>query len=171
MKANINITQAKDLLDKYYEGETTLEEEALLRTFLAQDGLPESFDADRAMFGFFAQEKQKWTAVVETEKPAEKRKVKTSRKVLFTRPLMGWSLAAAAILACVFTLNTLFNESSQNYAYINGERYTDTQTIRDQALASMSDFAEEPDEVAESVSGLNDQQLIEDQLHVFAEGL
>jgi hypothetical protein len=169
MKANINIPQAKKLLDKYYEGETTLEEERLLQAFLSQHNLPKSFDADRAMFGFFAQEKSPIDSAKREHRVVDVPEPQNNHQRFFSVPLIRWSLAAAAIWACFFTLNTLFNPPSQSYAYINGKRYTDDKTIKRQVLASISAFADEPDEVAKSASGLNDKNLIKEQLQLFTE--
>lgn len=42
-----------ELLDKYYRGETTLEEERLLKSFFQQEEVPEELQADKEAFLFY----------------------------------------------------------------------------------------------------------------------
>lgn len=42
------------LLEKYYEGSTTLEEELLLKEFFVGTDIPEGYDAEKMIFGFYA---------------------------------------------------------------------------------------------------------------------
>ena len=48
-QTTISAAEADALLEKYYEGFTSAEEERLLHLFLSQPGLPERYEADRAM--------------------------------------------------------------------------------------------------------------------------
>lgn len=52
----MNTSEIEALLDKYYEGETTLAEEKLLRDFFCGDDVPASLLSHRPMFGYFASE-------------------------------------------------------------------------------------------------------------------
>lgn len=47
MKDKVEI---KNLLDKYYNGDTSLEEEDLLKNYLSQDNIPEEFNVDKKLF-------------------------------------------------------------------------------------------------------------------------
>lgn len=49
-------TQIQSLLDKYFEGESSLQEEAQLRQLLQEDNLPEAFKAYQNLFKFLDQE-------------------------------------------------------------------------------------------------------------------
>ena len=46
--------ELKDLLEKYYNGESTLEEERLLRDYFRGENIYEGFEADREIFGFYS---------------------------------------------------------------------------------------------------------------------
>jgi len=59
MRKLINIQEAATLVNKYYEGYTSGEEEKLLYTFLSQKNLPKQFEADKAILGYFASRKKK----------------------------------------------------------------------------------------------------------------
>ena len=46
----MNTNNIKDLLEKFYEGDTSLEEEQLLADFLLQDDVPDEFLSDKKLF-------------------------------------------------------------------------------------------------------------------------
>lgn len=48
----------KALLDKYWEGETSIEEEAKLRAYFASDQVAEDLESFRPLFDFFGSEQQ-----------------------------------------------------------------------------------------------------------------
>ncbi|WP_353485208.1 hypothetical protein [Haliscomenobacter sp.] len=52
----MNQTQIQSLLDKYFAGESSLQEEAQLRQLLQEENLPESFKAYQSWFQFLDQE-------------------------------------------------------------------------------------------------------------------
>lgn len=54
MKTN----ELKQLLARYYDGETSLEDENALKAYFNGDSAPEEFEADRKMFLFFAKESE-----------------------------------------------------------------------------------------------------------------
>lgn len=51
------------LLNKYFEGETTCEEERRLRRFFAEGLVPEHLEVYRPMFAFFEAEQEELTEV------------------------------------------------------------------------------------------------------------
>ncbi|MFA7044311.1 MAG: hypothetical protein WC186_08195 [Bacteroidales bacterium] len=146
MRKRINIKEAEALLEKYYEGNTSQAEEKRLYNFLLQDHLPERFEADRALFGFFSNQKQKPKAVV--------------------IPLMRWASIAAIMVGIMFFAKTWVSDNPTNIAYINGQKYTDIQVVKEQAMSSLR-LVSSLDEVKECVKSLNDKDLIESQLAIF----
>ncbi|MFT5164975.1 MAG: hypothetical protein ACI8P3_000199 [Saprospiraceae bacterium] len=46
------------ILEKYWEGESTLQEEAKLREFFSQEDIPKEFESVRPLFQFFKQEQE-----------------------------------------------------------------------------------------------------------------
>lgn len=142
--------EAEALLEKYYEGLTTVAEEKRLHDFLSQKDLPVRFDADRALLKYFAEQKiQHKTRII---------------------PFLRWASVAAAFLIVFFTTETLLNHSKSNYVYIDGKRFTNVSIIKDKALASIKDLAESPDEVKNSAKLLEDNEnLMEQQLSLFSD--
>ncbi|MEI7499148.1 MAG: hypothetical protein WCK84_01765 [Bacteroidota bacterium] len=55
----MNTSEIEVLLEKYYEGNTTLHEEKLLREYFLKADLPETLKSHQKMFGFFAEESHK----------------------------------------------------------------------------------------------------------------
>jgi hypothetical protein len=52
----MNIKEIEDLLERYYEGETTLPEENRLKDFFLQDDVPEHLKLHQPIFRFFTEE-------------------------------------------------------------------------------------------------------------------
>jgi len=48
----------EELLDKYYQGKTSISEEKILRDFFEGDDVPDHFRAEAEIFGFFNREKE-----------------------------------------------------------------------------------------------------------------
>ena len=90
------------LLNKYFEGETTCEEERRLRRFFAEGLVPEHLEVYRPMFAFFEAEQEELTEVSGQCNAGEmpelaifEKKTKTVRKYLTYRhcrhpPAVSW---------------------------------------------------------------------------------
>jgi hypothetical protein len=177
MKQYITIEQADTLVEKYYEGLTTTDEEALLQEFLEQEDLPSRFDAERAMFGYFSTEKMRLVPLIaafedrsteaEATNPSDLEKKPPRSIMLRMTPLLKGSFAAAVALFGVFIVEHQLMASSSNYAYINGIRYTDNKTIKSLAIASIEDMDLKSDEVEKTLDKMNDKNLVESQLENF----
>ena len=120
----------KQLIDKYFEAETTPEEELALREFLARTDDP-AFDEARAVLGYFSAQRGHRVAKV------------------WVRTLTA-SIAAAAAIALVAILGhdtvTLPDDTCVIYAY--GEKNTDRQAVLDdmnQTLAELFAGNQGPD--------------------------
>lgn len=148
MKHIINYSQADRLIERYYEGLTSVEEEKQLQHFLSQRGLPERYGPEQAIFGYFFQKKinKNFTIV----------------------PYIRWATVAAVIVFGVFGVMTITTQNQTNYAYVDGERITDIQEIKSQALSSLRNISSENDEVDEGLKSMNGNKLMEQQLDVFS---
>jgi hypothetical protein len=122
----MDLKKLKLLLEKYYEGETSLEEEKILKEFFGQEGLLEENFADKEILGFFNSDKthlptnfdQELKALIEDE-------FKNNPKRRFLK-IIKWSgsIAAAIIIAIgIFEIN--FKEQPH--------LYVDTYKDRDKA--------------------------------------
>ena len=148
MKYKLSFSEADRLIEKYYEGVTSGKEEKQLQEFLSQVNLPQRYEPEQAIFGYFDHKKQK--------------------KPVSIRPYIRWaSVAAVAVLAVIGT--QLFDIRNQSgYAFIDGKRTTDIQQVKSQALASLSDVSSSGNEVEEGLKNINDNRLMEQQLNVFS---
>ena len=150
MKKYPSIEEADALIEKYYDGSTSTDEEKQLRLFLNQRNLPNRFDTERALFGYFKSEQKPKRGLVLTFSPFSK-----------------WIIAAAVIFSAIFIVEKQLTSSHQNVAYVNGVRLTDTKQIESLALASIRNLDLENDGVKESMNRLNEGDLIQSQLENF----
>jgi hypothetical protein len=148
----ISSTEADALLERYYEGFTSAEEERQLHLFLSQPNLPGRYDADRAMMGYFAGEKQ---AV----------KPKHNSVVI---PMIRWTSVAAALVGGIFLVRSLMVEKPQCYAYVDGVKVTDVAAVKAEAMQSLDEITSGPDEVAQTAKQFQAEQIVKDQLSVFS---
>lgn len=91
------------LLDRYWEGETTLEEEALLRRFFSEShpDMPEPLQEAAPLFGFFRDEMEK-EQELEERLPAPGIPVEASpARVVRLSPFRHWMKYAAVLLMAV----------------------------------------------------------------------
>ena len=139
----ITIQEAEVLLDRYYEGFTSGEEEKQLYTFLSQRNLPERFEADKAILNYF-----------------DSRKKKSKMRVI---PLWRWSGVAASVIIGLLVVNFLIPRKSYSYAYIDGKKITDMEQVKEQALASIQSWSN-----SDENTNSNTDELIEQQLQLFA---
>lgn len=148
MSKIITIKDADVLIEKYYEGQTTVAEEKELHDFLSQKNLPDRFDTEKAMFGFFASQKAK----------------PKGNKIHMLR----WASVAAVFITMFFSTGYLFSQNDKDYVYIDGKEYTDVNIVKNRALASINELAVTNNEVKTSTGLLQDNQdLVQQQLSVF----
>lgn len=138
--------EAGILLERYYEGETSLQEEQKLHHFLSQNNLPERFNADRAIFGYWDKQRKKKKTVV--------------------LPIIRWA-AVAAMFGLVFLAKGLIPEKQENYAYIDGKKYTNAEFIVEQAMNSLNTISTSCNEVENSAEGLKGDDLVDHVLQSF----
>ena len=94
-----DLRHIEKLLEKYYQGETSIEEEKLLGAFFEGGDVPEDLKAEAELFGFFNRERK--TALPGEMESKLEAMIDTSRSA---RPVMGrslryyWISAAAAVI-------------------------------------------------------------------------
>ena len=115
--------------------------------WLSQLDVPARFDADKALFGYFAGQKHK-----------------PVRKVNVLR-FAAWSSAAAAVLALLLVTGNAINKDTDNYVFIQGKKYTNLTLAKKEAQSTLSLLFDEQDEVSKSSSLLNDgDKVIQEHL-------
>lgn len=147
-KYSMTFEKADQLIERYYEGLTSVEEERQLQEFLSQADLPLKYEPEQAIFGYFRPQKQKQNVVWKT----------------FSR----WSGVAAALLVGVFAIQ-LYNDSNlSNYAYVDGKKITDMDEIKLHAMASIENLPSSQTIVEENLRQVSSKELIEQQLNLFS---
>ena len=138
----MKIQEAEVLLNKYYEGLTSGEEEKLLHTFLSQKHLPEQFEADKAILDYFVSNRKK--------------------SKIRIMPLLHWTSVAASVIIGLLAINFFISGKSDSYAYIDGKKITNMEQIKEQAFASIQSWNNSDNNL-----NLNTDELINQQLQLF----
>jgi len=143
MRKLIEIQEAETLINKYYEGNTSVKEEKLLYSFLSQKNLPEQFEADKAILGYFAANKKK-----------------SNIKII---PLLRWTSIAASLIIGIIIINFFMPfGKTDSYAYIDGVKVTNIEQIKEKAFASINSWSK-----SENSTKLDTDELINQQLQLF----
>lgn len=133
----MELIEANELLERYYDGETSQEQELALREFLAEyKGSEPALIQARQMFIAFSRT-QKETSNLEFERITKPKRILINRWV-------QWSgaLAAAILIPIVLTVWLRTNPQPVVYAYINGKPITNKElALKDtqKALMALSD--------------------------------
>ena len=146
---NLSLQEAEKLIEKYYEGKTSVAEEKVLRAYLSGKNVPPQFEAEKAILGYFASEKKK----------------KTTHLV---PNALKWVASAAAVAAIFLGILFTHQPSATSYAYVNGKKITDKDEIFALAQTTVGNLMSETDEVEEGLENIQSNQTIESQLDIFA---
>ena len=152
-----------ELLNRYFEGETSSEEERELRAFFTSGNVPDRLAVYTPMFAYLEEESRK-ERQLDAEKVEEK-KTFTLRSVLY----LVSGIAASFLL--LLGLNHLLNPvdpcfCSDNYVVINGRCYTDIHKVRSMALEALQEVATPTDEYfPEADRDEADRMIIDNQLN------
>ncbi len=146
---NLSLQEAEKLIEKYYEGKTSVAEEKVLRAYLSGKNVPPQFEAEKAILGYFASEKKK----------------KTTHLV---PNALKWVASAAAVAAIFLSILLTHQPSATSYAYVNGKKITDKDKIIALAQTTVGNLLSETDEVEKGLKNIQSDQIIESQLDVFA---
>jgi hypothetical protein len=154
---NIDI---KKILEKYYAGTTSLEEEKQLRDFFASPNMEESYLPEKKMFELFMLEKQ------ETEISSAKhflRKISPVKRKLFSqKKLLHFTSGITACL--VFTIGIIFYQQEQKntaYVVINGIRINDKELAIESVNGNLTRVSAIIDK---SLASLNKIKMMENKL-------
>lgn len=127
----MNTKEIKALLDRYFEAETSLEEEKTLRQYFANGDVEEDLKPYASMFGYFAQE-----AAITTEKDflkglnnQNKPLASGSTKVISIRRWVQMAAAASAIFLASFLVIKYMipQEESTNLSQTTAANYVEVQ--------------------------------------------
>ena len=160
------------LVEQYFEGLTSAEEEAFLRRYFTTEDVPESLMVYKPLFVYFDSEITKLSG--NTEQSAANRTNQRTSIMNRTnrRTSLVWWLSGAAACAAIL-IGSFFLASQQkqcpgkgDYVMIDGRCYTDAETIRSAMLKTLHEVTTE-DELSPDDNPANVINLIENQLKEF----
>ena len=120
MKSENNI---KLLIDKFFEGETTLQEENLLCDYFASNEVEEDLKPLQQMF-------------------MDMKAIETPKMVAVKKPISRWhriAISAAAIFAGTLLTLSVYKNSQENYCeiYVYGQKVTDKNIVMNEVQSTM----------------------------------
>ena len=137
----------KRLTERFFEGETTLEEEQTLYAYYKGTDISVELEEYAEVFRDFAALSFDKETTPSYDKNEEKTKavIGTKSKKLFLRIAVA---ASVTLLATIGTYHLLSSTSSDDecVAYIYGKKYTDPALVNQEMLRAMSEFSVEDDE-------------------------
>lgn len=152
------------LLNKYFEGETSVEEERTMRTYFNQGNLPEHLKELAPMFTYIDDERAALEALKEISEISPALTVTKKRKSIFS-----WSFyistGAAACITAVFILfspGKSNSNGSESYAWINGKRITDKKEIKMFAEKSLESVSSHENIFMEQMSAIFEENIGEE---------
>ncbi len=139
----------EELIDKYFEGETSCEEERRLGRFFAGNGVPPHLERYRPLFAHLGHE-----ARAHGKRPARRRTA--TARILF----LAADIAACLLLAFgIGRMVTHTPATPESFVVINGVRHTDPALVERKAREAMQDVILSPEEL----QGLMFPDLEQDQ--------
>ena len=104
----------EELLRKYYEGETTVEEEKQLRAFFQNRDIPAHLESHAAQFRYFAEERNRFPSVAFNEKLAGELNKRDTKKVIKLNSWMLRIAAGFALLVIGFSAGTFYKNNNKS---------------------------------------------------------
>lgn len=136
----MNINNIEELLDRYFEGETSLEEEEQLRQYFRQNHVEKEFKIYTPIFNLLDRERE----MLETVVPPKK-----SKKHTFIYLWAG--VAASLLLVTIIRLGEQrTNSQSQSIVYVDGKQISDPNVINSQALLSIENIYSMDDDIIDT---------------------
>ena len=140
------------LLDRYFAGETSTQEEQKLRVYFAQENLPDEMQPMAPLFGYMNTEAAAWKALREIEREDKKQLTQAKRR----RWIIGSATAttaASVIIAVVLLLNPTdaIKHKNENCVWIDGKQIFDTETVLQYAEKSFKNVRIEANIVEEQL--------------------
>ena len=128
-----------ELLDKYFEGETSCEEERELRRFFTEEEVPEHLQMYRPLFAYLNREATSMAEPTEEksvttesakEVPAQRKPSRLYRTFYAVSGIAAGLLLLLGVAKIIFPLSGV----PENYVVIDGQRYTDEKLVEAKAL-------------------------------------
>lgn len=140
----------EELLDRYFEGETTCEEERILKRFFAGDNVPEHLLDYRPLFVCLGQEAQE---LEEQKQSCMPEKAAGKVRPMWRRLPYVAAAVAAVLLAGVWTVRHFPGDAAvpENYVVIDGRLYDDPALVQAKAMEALNNVCFSSDELEETI--------------------
>lgn len=158
-----------ELINRYFEGETTAAEEQELRSFFASGNVPDRLSAYQPLFAYFDEEiaagknpaEEIWSELAAGALPPKR--LRRKRMVYILSTVAACVLALLGIGRLLYPADPCF--CSDNYVVINGRCYTDIRKVRLSAFEALQEVAVPADEYFPSDDNdAADRRIIDEQL-------
>lgn len=137
-----------ELIEGYFEGTLSQDEETALKVFLAsEEGQGPEYDEVRAVMGYFAAGR---SVIFGNTKAI------TSRRSLRLREIVWRRIAAiAASLAIIITLGvSLYNKTNVCVSYVSGQKITDKEVVMNDVDNILADLLSDRTDMEEQLTGI-----------------
>ncbi|NDV81467.1 hypothetical protein [Bacteroides sp. 51] len=123
-----------DLLNRYFDGNTTCEEEREIKRFFREEDVPSELEIYRPLFAFFEEEAKQYS-------PRRQK-----RYFIYTLSSIAAGLLIILSIAGIKQIN-----QPANFVIIDGYKSTNIQLAREQAQAAFDDVSFSRDEIFETL--------------------
>lgn len=157
----MDLHDVKQLLEKYWQCETTLEEEKRLREFFAEGNIPESLKAASDLFSFFEAEQKKTLATNFEGAVTKKLRTRQGSKIVSMISYGNMARIAAGIVVVVAATFLIRQEVRKSYPKEMQDTYTDPQIAFEEtkrALQMISNSFGKAKKEASKINMLNEAE-------------
>ena len=147
--------KTEELLEKYFDGQTTCEEERTLRRFFASDQVPEHLEAYRPLFACIDREAEAFRQTQEKASIPSRKTETTAKPIRLHRLFRLTAGIAAALLLCIgigALLPHAFSSAPAGYAIIDGHYYDNPQLVQAKALEALQNVGFTDEELKETIN-------------------
>lgn len=145
MNKDMEEKKIRVLLEKYFDGATSLEEERTLKTYFGTAKyVPEDMEYARMMFGFFTdalQSEESQTGSLSSGDTATESVLKTAPKRGIAKKMVYWAASCAAVVMIALFAGLSINDymdGKKEYCYVNGKLVTDEELVMQYTMDAMN---------------------------------
>ena len=146
--------KTEELLEKYFDGQTTCEEERALRRFFASDQVPEHLEVYRPLFACIDREAETFRKTQKEESIPAKQPKATSKPTRLYRLYYLSTGIAATLLLCIGIAGLLphITTNHTSYAIIDGHYCDDPKLVQAKALEALQNVGFTEEELKETIT-------------------
>ena len=146
--------KTEELLEKYFDGQTTCEEERELRRFFASDQVPGHLEVYRPLFACIDREAEAFRAAQKEEAAPATHPAGVRKPTRLHRLYYLATGIAAALLLCIGIAGLLphVTPARTSYAIIDGRYCDDPQLVQAKALEALQNVGFTDEELKETIT-------------------